>query len=270
MIAFLLSGYTFFFRWPVARVERFHPASILLGPFLQPLVFLAAAVPLSFLSRAPLGLAAFSGFVFLSALSGFFHDDGFADTADSLGVSKFDDSPEVLERIHAAMKDSRLGSFGVSALVLLWIVRAAACFHWGLDWPTAAIVVLASRGSAFGAAALVGRILPAANGVRGGHLMGRIPGYCYIAYVVSLFAALAAASAAFTASRLLIGPPWDGGSGLSALPVFATWLGAAAVFGVVQLAGLARRSAGLSGDLIGACVCSCEILITLLAVCKLP
>lgn len=270
MIAFLLSGYTFFFRWPVARVERFQPASILLGPFLQPLAYLIAAVPLSFLPDAPPGLAAFAGFVFLSALSGFFHDDGFADTADSLGVSKYDDSPEVLERIHAAMKDSRLGSFGVSALVLLWIVRAAACFLWGLDWPTAAVVVLASRGAAFGAAAIVGRLLPAANGVRSGHLMGGIPGVCYFAYALALLGALALGSSALTASHLLIGAPWEGGSGLAALPVFAAWLAAALVFGTVQLAALARRSAGLSGDLIGACVCSCEILIVLLAVCKLP
>lgn len=51
--------------------------------------------------------------------TGAFHEDGLADTADALG------SLHNRERIFAILKDSRLGTFGVLAVVLSVLARAA-------------------------------------------------------------------------------------------------------------------------------------------------
>ena len=45
--------------------------------------------------------------------TGFFHEDGFADTCDAFGVGW------TKEKILAIMKDSRLGTYGVAGLVLM-------------------------------------------------------------------------------------------------------------------------------------------------------
>jgi len=257
MLSFLASGWTFFFRWPVIRVsaEAFAPASIFLGPAFQALAFALAAGLVALLPSAPLGLAGFLGFVVLSAWSGFFHDDGFADTADSLGVSKFDDSDATLDRIHAAMKDSRLGTFGVSALILLWAFRGLSAFLWGIDWTTLAVIVFVSRSAAFGAAWGVGRYVRAANARRSGHLMRSVgpgPFLIFSVLTVGLLGALGALS-----------PWWS-------LVRLSVWLGVGVGVAFFFLGVQARRCQGLSGDLIGAAVCLCEIFILVLAACGLP
>jgi adenosylcobinamide-GDP ribazoletransferase len=244
------SGWTFFFRWPVLRVDAdaFVPASILLGPFLQAGAFALVAALMDLVAGSRAGLPGFLAFVMLSLWTGFFHDDGFADTADSLGVSKFDDSDAVLDRIHAAMKDSRLGTFGVSALVLLWVFRGLGSFAWDLPWPVLAAIVLSSRAGAFAAAWSVGRYLPVASARRSGHLMAAVGLGVFLAFLA------ACAALAVGASRLF---PWGGELGL--------WMGLSTLLAVVGLVLLARRCQGLSGDLIGASVCSCEILLIVLA-----
>ena len=52
-------------------------------------------------------------------LTGAFHEDGLADTADALGGG------HDRERVLAILKDSRIGSFGASALVISLVGRAA-------------------------------------------------------------------------------------------------------------------------------------------------
>ncbi len=62
-------------------------------------------------------------------LTGAFHEDGLADTADALGGA-YD-----RENILRILKDSRVGSFGAAALCLALIWRVAALAqlgHWGL------------------------------------------------------------------------------------------------------------------------------------------
>lgn len=251
---FFASGWTFFFRWPVVRVaaHEFVPASLFLGPFLQAGVFLLCAGGILLLPHPPPGLAAFLGFVGLSLWSGFFHDDGLADTADSLGVSKFDDSQATLDRIHAAMKDSRLGTFGVSALIFLWVFRFLGAFTWDQGVASLALVVLTSRTLAFGIAWGLGRFSPQANAARSGHLMhavGTVP-----------FLALLAGSGA------LVGlAAW----GLPVLSMKAWGLAALVTLGVGSffLWSQTRRCGGLSGDLIGATVCVCEILMIVVGRC---
>ena len=257
MRAFLASGWTFFFRWPIFQVsaDAFVPASLFLGPAFQAFAFALAAGAALLLPSAPVGLAGFLGFVVLSAWSGFFHDDGFADTADSLGVSKFDDSDATLDRIHAAMKDSRLGTFGVSALILLWAFRGLSAFLWGIDWATLAVIVFVSRSAAFGAAWGVGRYIGAANARRSSHLMMGIGARLFLAFLVATLGLLAAVGAFVP--------------GLTPVRT-GVWLGASGVLAVFFLRVQVRRCQGLSGDLIGAAVCLCEIFILVLCASGLP
>jgi adenosylcobinamide-GDP ribazoletransferase len=55
----------------------------------------------------------------LTLVTGAFHEDGLADTADSLGGSS-------RERRLDIMRDSRIGSFGAAALILAFALRIAA------------------------------------------------------------------------------------------------------------------------------------------------
>ncbi len=248
---FWASGWTFFFRWPVFRVEasEFVPASLFLGPFLQSGVFVLCAGLVTSLPNPPPGLAAFLGFVGLSLWSGFFHDDGLADTADSLGVSKFDDSDATLDRIHAAMKDSRLGTFGVSALVLFWMFRFLGAFVWDLGVPALALVVLTSRTLAFALAWALGRFSRSANAARSGHLMRSVG-------TLPLLGLLGATVGAVAVTAHL----WPSLS----LSEWAVSAAATLGLGTFFLWTQTRRCRGLSGDLIGATVCICEILMIVL------
>lgn len=54
--------------------------------------------------------------LFMIAIAGAFHEDGFADVADAMGAYS-------IERRFEIMKDPRLGTFGVSALICLFLVR---------------------------------------------------------------------------------------------------------------------------------------------------
>ena len=62
----------------------------------------------------------------LALVTGAFHEDGLADTADALGGA-FD-----REKLFAILKDSRIGSFGATALVLVLLpLRIAALAKLG-------------------------------------------------------------------------------------------------------------------------------------------
>ena len=125
---FLRSGWSFYFRFPNTHTESFSPPSIYLGPVFQALVFLFFCefyyLTCSLLQlEEQLKYHLVAGALGLSCLTGFFHEDGLADTADGFGVPSFNKSPDRIEKIRVAMKDSRLGSYGVTALILLWLVR---------------------------------------------------------------------------------------------------------------------------------------------------
>lgn len=128
MLGLARSGWSFYFRLPNTHNEPFLPAGIYLGPLFQGAVFsFFACIFLFFESFLGLGngtgTSVFLAWLGLAILTGFFHEDGLADTADGLGVPLFDRSESRLERARAAMKDSRLGSYGVCALAVLWISR---------------------------------------------------------------------------------------------------------------------------------------------------
>lgn len=82
------------------------------------LVFLAFLWVLPPLPASP-WVAAVASTVFSVLLTGAFHEDGLADLADGLGGS-----PD-RERALAIMKDSRIGSYGAIALVLVLLAKVA-------------------------------------------------------------------------------------------------------------------------------------------------
>jgi adenosylcobinamide-GDP ribazoletransferase len=108
-------------------------------------------------------------------ITGAFHEDGLADTADGLGGG------QTAERRLEIMKDSRVGTYGVCALVLVLGLKATVLASTPIV--TAAAMLLAAHGFGRAAAVLVmrltpyaprgepGRWKPAPRGVRTGEVL---------------------------------------------------------------------------------------------------
>jgi cobalamin synthase len=226
---FFKSGFMFFFRWPVFAPRKFYSSSILLGPVLQGAVFFCAAYCFQFFS---LSNSLLLSFVVLSVWTGFFHDDGFADTCDSLGVSLYSQSKENIEKIKLAMKDSRLGAFGVSGLALMWLFRFIACSNAHLNLVSAALIVAVSRSSGLLAAKLVSlKISTHHEGIQ----FTANP-YFFLNFGL-FFAALVFQTASWV--PFLLG----------------------AILGGISLWYVSRRTQELSGDVIGFCIILTELLM---------
>lgn len=158
-------------------------------------------------------------------LTGGFHEDGLADTADGFGGGR------ARARKLEIMRDSRIGSYGVLALVLALGLRAAALA--ALPAQPATLLAATATAAALGRGATLGllRLLPPArpDGVAAG--LGRPGG---VPMLVGL--ALAALPAA-----LLLAP----------MTAVAAILGTA--LATLLLARLAwRQIGGQSGDVLGA------------------
>ena len=156
-------------------------------------------------------------------LTGGLHEDGLSDTADGLygGWTK--------ARRLEIMKDSRVGSYGVLALVLVVLARwsaLTALLVFGGHW--AALVATGALSRA--PMALVMALLPNARGEGLSHATGR----------PSQTAALVALGLATALAALLVG--W------TALPMAAAALGAGVLLSVSAL----RRIGGQTGDILGA------------------
>lgn len=112
-------------RLPAPRLDGFHEEWLALSTPYFPLVGLivglfaaAASAAASFLWPAPvpsLGAVAVAAWV-----TGGLHEDGWADVFDGFAASR------QRERILAVMKDSRIGSSGALALILLLVAKLAA------------------------------------------------------------------------------------------------------------------------------------------------
>ena len=77
------------------------------------------------LERAGGLVAAVAAVATLAFITGAFHEDGLADTADALGGASD------REKLFAILKDSRIGSFGATAIVLVLLLRTAALAKLG-------------------------------------------------------------------------------------------------------------------------------------------
>lgn len=85
-------------------------------------------------------------------LTGAFHEDGLADTADGLGGG------QTASRRLEIMKDSRIGTYGVCALVLVLGLKAAVLA--AAPALSAALMLLAAHGAGRAAAVVVMRLTP--------------------------------------------------------------------------------------------------------------
>lgn len=91
-------------------------------------------------------------------LTGALHEDGLGDVADSLGGAS-------RERKLAIMKDSRLGTFGVLALVLMAAIKLTlfAALSAGFNWGLAFAVLVGASVVSRALMTLVWSVLPAAS-----------------------------------------------------------------------------------------------------------
>ena len=155
--------------------------------------------------------------------SGALHEDGLADLADGFGGGR---DAEAKRRI---MRDSRIGSYGVLALVLA-VGLKAACLA-ALDADTAVLAMLATHTVARGVVPGLARSLPFAAGDGLGRTAGK-PGRSGALWAAAIAVAVA----------LFVLPA---GIGLAAA--------LAAVIAAVLIGALARRQiGGLTGDVLGA------------------
>jgi adenosylcobinamide-GDP ribazoletransferase len=171
------------------------------------------------------------------ALTGAFHEDGLADTADGFGggVGR--------EAKLAIMRDSRHGTFGILALVLSVGLRASAVAAIG-DPIHAGLALIAAHAVSRGALPSVMRLLPPARADGLGAAAGR----------PSLAVAIAAAAIGTAIGLAMLGPR----TGAVAIVLAAGAVGLAAI--------LARRQiGGYTGDVLGFCQQIGEIVMLLVA-----
>lgn len=181
-------------------------------------------------------------------LTGAFHEDGLADTFDALGGSAS------RERALAIMKDSRIGSYGALALVLVLGLRVALLAALLPQGAAAAAtgVVLAHALGRGAAVALMGALPYAgdAEHAKAKPLATRVRRVdVAVAIGWSLALAVGAAALGMPPSRVLAA------------------LAAAALVVVVMHAWLARRLGGYTGDTLGATeqLAECGVLLALTA-----
>ena len=157
--------------------------------------------------------------------TGAFHEDGLADTADGLSGATQEDSLEIL-------RDSRLGTFGVSALALALSLVARFAVIAAVAEPLAVIALLAAAGAISRAAlAWPMALLPPA----------RADGMSAFIGVPTLREALIASVIALGLALISVG------IGLAVIALVVAAIGAGA------LSAMARRAfGGQTGDVLGA------------------
>jgi adenosylcobinamide-GDP ribazoletransferase len=240
--SYFFSAWSFFFRWPTSPKHEFLPTGILLGPLLQAAVFAALFFALEALSFQPL-YSRLGTFIFLCVLTGCFHEDGLADSFDSLGVPLLNDGEEFRAKAVAAMKDPRLGSFGISALIVLWLLRGLVAFE-GVPIFWILSVILLSRASSlyFGKVAL-GR-LGGLGSAKGSFLLKEVSQrgsqFFWVLALVAAFVGFGKQLSLWTAVGLVVSMV-----GFSAFFIWA----------------LARRLGGVNGDIMGGAACFSEAAV---------
>lgn len=203
------------------------------------------ALALASFPPGPLGALAAALLATLASvwLTGAFHEDGLADTADALGGSVG------RERALEIMKDSRIGSYGAIALVL------------ALGLKVVLLALLAQRGMGVAAAALVA-----------GHVLSRLAPLDVMHALPYISDATASKSKPLadqvSTLGVLAGMLWSA----PALAVLAWAFGFLALFVALlayvlalafMLRLLRRRLQGFTGDTLGATQQACELALYL-------
>jgi adenosylcobinamide-GDP ribazoletransferase len=221
----LLSGFALLTRLPLPNHRGTGAASAWTWPLVGAVLGALAAALASgalWLGVTP-GVTAVLVLAFGAMLTGGLHEDGLSDTADGLfgGWTK--------ARRLEIMKDSRVGSYGVLALVLITLARwsaLTALLVFGEHWTALVATGALSRAPM----ALIMALLPNARGEGLSHATGR-PGQSTALVALGLALGLAA-----------------GLVGWTALPMIAAASGA----GVLLSASALRRIGGQTGDVLGA------------------
>jgi adenosylcobinamide-GDP ribazoletransferase len=221
-------------RVPTPQLAGFEPAwtarSVRYFPLVGELVGLVAGAVWLAASRVWPGLPAAALAIGAGVLvTGGFHEDGLADTADGLGGGG--DQARKLE----IMKDSRIGSYGALALGLVTLLRVAALARCG---PWAGVVALvAAHGGARAAAITAMAALPYV----GERETAKLPATAARARWSDAVLALVFGLWPIGLAGAVLGPERAG---------IALGLGAAAALGVALLA--RRLIGGVTGDVLGA------------------
>lgn len=219
------------------RSARYFPAVGLLVGALGALVYIVAAL---FWPKTVAVLLAMAVTIYIT---GAFHEDGLSDTVDGLGGGW--DRDRILE----IMKDSRVGSYGVVALVLALLGKFMLLVEMNDVWLPAALVA-GHAVSRFAATTLLSTM----EYVRQDALSKAKP------LATRLTPGELAAAAAFTAAGLLLLPP---GQVLVAC--------ALAALATLWMASLFKRwLGGYTGDCLGATQQVAEIAFYLGLVARLP
>jgi adenosylcobinamide-GDP ribazoletransferase len=220
---------TFLTRVPLARVVAVDGADVARASVLFPVVgagvgALGGAVALLAAHALPAFTAAALACAATVLVTGALHVDALADTADAAGTS-------TRERALEVMRDSRIGSFGASALVLDLLIKVGALTTLVDRGGVLAAFVAAGALSRASALVLAARLpYPRAGGGPGSVLTGRVAS---VAAVVAVALGVGLAVVA---------------TGTDALPL------AGAAAGVALLLGLVYRVwlGGATGDCLGA------------------
>lgn len=187
-------------------------------------------------------------------LTGAFHEDGLADSADALGgtVSR--------ERALAIMKDSRIGTYGAVALILVVATRVAALASMSPPLGVLALLFAHSAGRAGACAILAtlpyvrdddsGKSKPLAQSMRGREL------------AVALSAPLLVALIALAVHAFHYAPAVADGQSLTVFFVVSAISVSAIVVWWRRV--LLRRLGGFTGDTLGAAEQLIEVAIMLL------
>jgi adenosylcobinamide-GDP ribazoletransferase len=134
----------------IARATWALPVAGLLVGFVGALAYGLA----SKLGLAP-GLAGLLALAATALITGALHEDGLADTADGLGGGR------TRERKLEIMRDSRIGSYGVCALILSFGLRWSALAAIGNPWAVMLALVSAHAAARTGLPAFMSLVPPA-------------------------------------------------------------------------------------------------------------
>ncbi len=242
-VSFILSGWSFYFRWPTSPRHRFFSSGILLGPALQAMVFWLFSLLFTWIWQ-DFKIGSLLALIALSVITGFFHEDGFADAFDSLGVPLMGDLEVARTKILAAMRDSRLGTFGVSALCALWMARGIGVFFYNISSVGFVAVILLSRVCGLTAGALFINRMGQRVSPRASHQLLDIEWYwTFLSFV-------------FAASLVWVVLDYERISLFSA-SLFCLLVPFASIIGVWTWS---RRSGEVNGDIVGASICLGEIV----------
>ena len=204
----------------------------------------------------PASVAASVTICFGLYITGCFHEDGLADSADGLGGGW---SRSQVLRI---MTDSRVGTFGCAALSLLLLIKvqllgSLATSHWNVD------IWHGGSSGGVGPAILVAQMLSRLSApylIRTRDYVAEVgpksPFYIFMVeakYIVTWARVVFATLYCFVVTASMYGP------------AFATVL-IVAVLSLAHLAGSKGEDllGGVMGDFLGATICVCEILVLLL------